>query len=239
MVRVEARRLRARLAEYYGGEGRDNPIRIDLPKGSYVVEFRVASGARRFSKRPGDSSLRPFPLPVPRQPLIGRESDLDAVRRLLVRGDARLLTLTGAGGSGKTTLAVHAACAVAACFSGGVVFVALGYGDRGRSRDSGDRPGAGTATNGRPAALGRAAGSRPHLDRPPTFIVLDNVEQLVSIGPLLVSLVDASGSLTILLTSRDAAARVRRSHLCGRTPLPVPGDSDCASVDGVVAEMPR
>ena len=36
IVRVEARRLRARLADYYGGDGRDCPLRIELPVGSYV-----------------------------------------------------------------------------------------------------------------------------------------------------------------------------------------------------------
>lgn len=36
IVRVEARRLRSRLATYYRGEGRDAPLRIELPVGSYV-----------------------------------------------------------------------------------------------------------------------------------------------------------------------------------------------------------
>jgi len=39
IVRVEARRLRARLKQYYDGEGSNAPLRIDLPKGSYVPVF--------------------------------------------------------------------------------------------------------------------------------------------------------------------------------------------------------
>src|SRR5215471_5361511 len=39
IVRVEARRLRGKLAEYYGGSGSADPIRIVFPKGSYVPEF--------------------------------------------------------------------------------------------------------------------------------------------------------------------------------------------------------
>lgn len=42
IVRVEARRLRARLQEYYEGPGRHDPIRITLPKGGYVPEFSAA-----------------------------------------------------------------------------------------------------------------------------------------------------------------------------------------------------
>src|SRR6516164_6114306 len=36
IVRTEAGRLRARLAEYYGDEGGNNPVIIELPKGGYV-----------------------------------------------------------------------------------------------------------------------------------------------------------------------------------------------------------
>jgi TolB-like protein len=50
IVRVEARRLRARLAEYYNGPGRDEPLRLEYPKGSYVPVFSsvAVSGAQDF-----------------------------------------------------------------------------------------------------------------------------------------------------------------------------------------------
>ena len=39
VVRVEARRLRKKLAEYYQGEGSRDPLRIDVPKGGYFAAF--------------------------------------------------------------------------------------------------------------------------------------------------------------------------------------------------------
>jgi Tol biopolymer transport system component len=44
IVRVEARRLRSKLKEYYEGDGRGDPIRIDFPKGSYVPTFLLMNG---------------------------------------------------------------------------------------------------------------------------------------------------------------------------------------------------
>lgn len=41
IVRVEAGRVRDKLREYYDGDGRNDPIRIDLPKGSYVPQIEV------------------------------------------------------------------------------------------------------------------------------------------------------------------------------------------------------
>ncbi len=45
IVRVEARRLRAKLATYYEGEGRDDEVVIEFPKGSYAPVFRTRGGA--------------------------------------------------------------------------------------------------------------------------------------------------------------------------------------------------
>jgi hypothetical protein len=42
IVRVEARRLRSRLAEYYSGPGRDEPLRLEYPKGRYVPNITGA-----------------------------------------------------------------------------------------------------------------------------------------------------------------------------------------------------
>jgi hypothetical protein len=44
MVRVQAGRLRAKLAEYYAGEGTEDPVRIELPKGSYTLTFHKRDG---------------------------------------------------------------------------------------------------------------------------------------------------------------------------------------------------
>src|SRR5262249_13140091 len=56
IVRTEAGRLRARLAEYYAGEGGEEPVIIELPKGGYVPVFRRLNGApgegKMHSRRP-------------------------------------------------------------------------------------------------------------------------------------------------------------------------------------------
>src|SRR6202158_4936338 len=38
-IRVQAGRLRLKLAEYYASEGADDPIQVEIPKGTYVVSF--------------------------------------------------------------------------------------------------------------------------------------------------------------------------------------------------------
>jgi hypothetical protein len=45
IVRVEANRLRRRLAEYYAGEGAAHPIRITIPIGQYVPRFEMQGGS--------------------------------------------------------------------------------------------------------------------------------------------------------------------------------------------------
>jgi adenylate cyclase len=45
VVRGEARRLRSKLMEYYGQEGRGDPVRIHLPKGSYAAVFETSTPA--------------------------------------------------------------------------------------------------------------------------------------------------------------------------------------------------
>jgi hypothetical protein len=59
-IRVQAGRLRLKLAEYYAAEGADEPIQVEMPKGTYVVSFhpREPSAARQqalsHSARHGD-----------------------------------------------------------------------------------------------------------------------------------------------------------------------------------------
>jgi tetratricopeptide (TPR) repeat protein len=56
-VRVEAGRLRARLAKWYGSEGRTNSVRIDLPKGGYVPVFHRIHAPRRLPAVPAVAAL--------------------------------------------------------------------------------------------------------------------------------------------------------------------------------------
>src|SRR5437867_4174239 len=42
-VRVKAGEVRKRLGIYYSGEGAHNPVRIELPSGTYVPEFRIVA----------------------------------------------------------------------------------------------------------------------------------------------------------------------------------------------------
>jgi adenylate cyclase len=57
LVRVEAGRLRRRLIEYYADEGRDDPVRIDLPRGSYSVVSAFAN--TDDTPNPGDALAEP------------------------------------------------------------------------------------------------------------------------------------------------------------------------------------
>jgi hypothetical protein len=54
-IRVQAGRLRLKIAEYYSSEGADDPIQVEMPKGTYVVSFhrREANVARPHVVPPG------------------------------------------------------------------------------------------------------------------------------------------------------------------------------------------
>ena len=74
LVRIEAARLREKLREYYGTEGQSDPIRIDLPKGTYTpqIEFRQPATLGTRLDRPDatspDRRLDPSQGPVASQP---------------------------------------------------------------------------------------------------------------------------------------------------------------------------
>ena len=61
IVRVEARRLRAKLAKYYGDEGRHDDILIELPKGGYVPSFRRRDSRTAELRAPATNRIAVLP----------------------------------------------------------------------------------------------------------------------------------------------------------------------------------
>ena len=72
LVRIEAARLRDKLREYYDADGHSDPIRIELPKGSYTphIEFRQAATLDPRSDRRTDPVQEPVALMDERPSLV-------------------------------------------------------------------------------------------------------------------------------------------------------------------------
>src|SRR5262245_49987124 len=90
-----------------------------------AVRDAFVGSARASADATAVDELSGVALPLPLTTLVGRERDVDTLQQWLADPAARLITLTGPGGVGKTRLALEIAQAIAAEGSTRVVFVAL------------------------------------------------------------------------------------------------------------------
>jgi predicted ATPase/class 3 adenylate cyclase len=161
---------------------------------------------------------RPNNLPAQLTSFVGREKELDDLRRLL--GGTRLLTLTGPGGTGKSRLASKVAAETLSEYAHGAYFADLS-------------PVTDPALV--PSALARVlgvadSGSRPlletlkdHLADKHLLLVIDNFEQVAEAAPVVEELLGAAPRLTALVTSRVALAlRGEQVYLVPPLDLPDP-----------------
>jgi predicted ATPase len=153
-------------------------------------------------------------LPAQTTPFFGREAELLRLKELLVQAPVKLITLTGAGGAGKTRLAVEAAGRLSGHFSGGTFFVDLSPL---------------THSDQVAAAISSALGLQPNQDaslvqcvaaalrREPVLFVLDNFEHLLEAAPVVNELIRAAPQASVLATSRTLL------NLSGEHDFPVSG----------------
>ncbi len=156
-------------------------------------------------------------VPLPTTPLLGREEEAAAVKWLVVGEGARLVTLTGPGGVGKSRLMVEAARRLGPGFADGARFIDLA------PVPSADLVAAAIAAGlGLSTSASRLTGDlESYLRSRRLLLALDNFEQVMGAAPLLAELLEAAAGLVVLVTSRTVL-RLRGEHEFTVPPLPVP-----------------
>jgi len=175
-----------------------HPLR-DLPRPERVVQLCHPDLRNEFPPLRLPKAIAAHGLPAQLTNFIGRDAEMTHVRQLLT--EHRLVTLTGAGGVGKTRLAVRIAAKMAGEFDDGVWYVDLAPI---------------TDPDAVPTSMMRALGLTNQPGRSTTdtllrfvadhrmLVVLDNCEHLLdAIAALVVALLGASDTLTLLATSRE------------------------------------
>jgi predicted ATPase/DNA-binding CsgD family transcriptional regulator len=162
-------------------------------------------------------------LPVQLTSFIGRERELSDAKRLLA--SARLLTLTGPGGSGKTRLCIQMASEAAPAFPDGVCFVPLApirdpelvlssIAQNLGLQDSRDRP--------------LIEYLISYLQSRNMLLVLDNFEQLLPAATLIAEVLKETRALKLVVTSR-ACLRISGEQEFPVPPLALPDESHIGS----------
>jgi predicted ATPase len=183
---------------------------------------------------PESLDTRPNNLPVQLSSFIGRERELNDVKSAL--SETRLLTLTGAGGAGKTRLALHAAAGAVDRFPDGVWWVELA-------------PLLGPDVVAR--ALAQALGVRPlpgatdldagvfFLESRTALVLLDNCEHVLGESVAVAqALLEGCPGVSVLATSREPL-RIAGESDWQVPPLSLPGDEGVAGSDAAALFVDR
>lgn len=167
--------------------------------------LNAVSQSHSASKTSAPAARRPA-LPVPLSSFVGRAREVAELRQRLAPGRGarapRLMTLVGAGGCGKTRLALRAAVDIAENYTEGVWFV-----DLAPLRDPALVVLNSLAALGLSVATGTAALTMliEYLRPRRALLILDNCEHLVqAVADLAATLLSSCPDLTVLATSREA-----------------------------------
>lgn len=181
-------------------------------------------GSARHLDGADTAAVASLPLPLTR--FVGRDADMQTLRRSLGESAVRLVTLVGSGGVGKTRLALQLAQVVAEAGSTRVLFVSLAA-----IRDSAFVAHAIGEALGLTDVVARDLSTRARVacEDVPTLLVLDNFEHVLDAAVIVAELLASVPSMRVLATSR-APLRVRgeREYVVGPLDLTARGQSSQA-----------
>jgi predicted ATPase len=191
---------------------------MDLPP--HAIAAEAWSAPPLLTLQPADQrlKLRPARLPAPATPLIGRERERAEVAAALAA--SRLVTLTGAGGTGKTRLATQVAWDLAGGFADGATFVDLAPVRNPALFATTIAGTLGLAPMSAEAAEGHLVEALRDRE---LLLVTDNLEHLLEETQLLARLLTAVPGLRLLATSR-IPLRLYGEQTVRVPPLHLPGD---------------
>ena len=190
-------------------------------------EANLMAGATSPSTREID--LPKHNLPAQSASFIGRQRELAELERMLLDPQVRLVTLTGAGGTGKTRLALHLAARLRGHYPDGVWFV-----DLAPLSDAQQIPAEiATVFNLKEVADSSLSDVlHEHLSHRELLLLLDNYEHLIVAVPLVSDLLATAPHLNILVTSREVL-RIQGEHEYAVLPLALPQDDSPQTLESL------
>src|SRR5436190_15802402 len=182
----------------------------DLPRPEHIYQLVVDGCPTEF---PPVRSLDQTPTFLPEQlsTFVGRDREIAEGQRLLER--ARLVTLTGPGGTGKTRLSLRIAEESAGSFGDGTFFVPLAAISDPELVPSTIAHTLGVQLSGAEVPLTRVL---DHVRGKRMLLVLDNFEQILPAAPVIGQLLGASPALKVIASSRAPL------RIAGEQEFPVP-----------------
>ena len=195
---------------------------LDLTGAARDVLFE---SARARAHNTAVDELNAAELPLAPTALLGRDADVQTLRQWLADPGARLITLIGPGGVGKTRLALEIARAISTEGTARVVFVPLAATGNFAFVASAIAEAFGLSDV---TAFDLPRRARVACQDRPTLMVLDDFDYVLDAAPLVVDLLTSVPSLQLLVTSR-ARLRVRGEREYAVGPLALESDTDSMS----------